>query len=481
LWLINQHSKSPNYLLQTNQILTRKQTKEFMAAKLKLDLSEDALDEISKYYYVHHNHHMIDVRRLMNNALSKSFDKKKLAQWKLKSEAPAAANHPSYISPDMCILGNNPIESPVGEVITNESPTTSSTDIGMDAQSADGAAHNKVVASTHAAFVQIHEMPASLKCIRKSKQDIAQLLLSKLVAKSRNNNTLSAMHALFYENAPNTAVYDMDDHDADYKHTKYSTKSKLRQVLVLHDIIVSDEEFDAFFEDFDLKDGTDQFDVRKFLLALLPPDYDDSGLKGPQQQAVFTRQDEIMSSTNAWIVKDRQDAKSLTEKNLGFAELPDYSPRGDANDQTMTRKSLKEQRQAQASGVTMAWMFAGQPAEGPEQWAQTSRRVGSSSSSRPKSASARLGSAASRPSTRTDTPISDNNPLCIVGSRPSTASSSVPASARSGNNNAESVPLSPNVYTPARPTTAPPSSASSRSSKRSSPLVTGRLSRGVNI
>jgi post-segregation antitoxin (ccd killing protein) len=75
-----------------------------MAAKLKLDLSEDALDEISKYYYVHHNHHMIDVRRLMNNALSKSFDKKKLAQWKLKSEAPAAANHPSYISPDMCIL-----------------------------------------------------------------------------------------------------------------------------------------------------------------------------------------------------------------------------------------------------------------------------------------------------------------------------------------------------------------------------------------
>jgi hypothetical protein len=446
--LINKHSKSPNYLLQTNQNLTRNQTQAFLLSKLNLSATEEMLTEISRYYSVHHNRCLIDVRRLLNNALSKTLDTHKLTKWRQRRFDKALANHPTRVSPDLYIFGTKsedtqpPIDQHRNADFSN-----------CTAQSSEG--DRTELPETQIgnnAFVAISELPISLKSTCTSKQDIVELLYTKLVAKCRTSSPLSVLHLLF---------------EKDVTDPKYSTKRKLRQVLQIYDIIVSNEEFEAFFEDFDIKDGSDRFEIRRFLLALFPSDYDNrtedsnlfSTLGVTRSATQISRQEELMGSTKIALAKDAQEMHLLSKHMMTSAGLDEY----DINSKYGT-VDIHGAAQTQTAGLTMAWMFAGQPGNGPQEWAVSRHARAVSLDQRPKSASL-FCKPDSRDSSRAHEPSEDQQELSpvalvIVGSRSSSAAFSTAATQHYRES-------------PVRPTTAPPSG--SRSSKRSSPLITSRI------
>jgi len=145
------------------------------------------------------------------------------------------------------------------------------------------------------AIVVCDEMPATLKGKRIYPEFIESQFLTKINERMKNDMPMSSLHKLFQIAGQNTRIV---------------SKLGMRKVLARYDILMNDEDYDAFFAKHDRGDG--QLEVRTFLKALMPlDDFEKNGVM-PKDPVAIKDQAQLTKAVGSIVsLAPRRMAQSL--------------------------------------------------------------------------------------------------------------------------------------------------------------------------
>ena len=333
--IANKESRAPLYLLQITGKMNRKQFEVFLPTKLKLELDAEVIDLLFSLYGCDSNGRVLDVPRLLADAVESADET--LSSTNQTQDVSLRKQHPTDTSTDFFVNGG-------GLAATNRPQSAP----------ADRLSPRKPIPNS---MTEVHAMPHSLRAISKSPAEIRQLLQVKLFAKCPSKNPLSVLHNVFRSDSDTS------------RDSRIASKQKLRQVLIVNDILVSDREFDAFFADLSLPHDPNSFEVRKLLVSLLPPDFlVDKGLTSvtalvnPDRHGNTT----AVNSAAVRVGEEQQEAFHLAEQLLvSLTGPPTTSQREARKIAPILAEEYHARKVTMMAGEEMAWMLAGQPGTAP--------------------------------------------------------------------------------------------------------------------
>lgn len=122
------------------------------------------------------------------------------------------------------------------------------------------------------AVVDVDKMPVSLQAFRISPKEIGEIIFQKCLERMKHNHPLSSLHRILRES-------ESDDDP------RVITRAGLKNVLRKFDVIMNEEDFDAFFRSHDRGDG--KINAREFLDSIVPKNNYDQNPLLPKDEEVF--------------------------------------------------------------------------------------------------------------------------------------------------------------------------------------------------